>query len=118
MAHVLQEVTAEALGIVAVLVEGGEVPQTRPRVTLQDVVGAVADPAAIGGAGQGPHGLHVGRAIPAGEHLLEQRLRVTQAPFGLPRHQRDASSGSAMPSFPTMRRKAAVSAFTPMRRRS
>ena len=91
VADVLEQVAAEALRVVAVLVERRQLAQARGRVTRQHRVDHGDDERAIGRPEQRARRRLVGRALAGREHLLEQRLRVAQAALGLARDQRQRS---------------------------
>ncbi len=93
MANVLEQVAAEALRVVAVLVQRREVVQAGARIARDDRVGHRHDERPVGRAEDGTHRRRVGRTVHGGQHLLEQRLRVAQAALGLAGDQRDGLVG-------------------------
>jgi hypothetical protein len=91
--HVLEEITGEALRIVSVRVELAERRQTGARIAVEDAVCHREHEPPVGGAEYAAHRGIVDRPSAHGQHLLEQRLRIAEAPFRLARDQRDRLLG-------------------------
>ena len=92
---VIEEVPAEALRIVAVGVERGEVAHAGGRIAAKHVVPHRNHQPAVGGAEDLPHRRLVGRRLAGRQHLIEQRLRVPQAAFRLTCDERQRVVGEA-----------------------
>ncbi len=88
VAEVLEQVATEAPCVVAVRVERMERPHGGRRVTVEDGLGDGDDEPAVGAADHLAHHGVIDDLCVRREQLLEQRLRVAEAPVGLAGEQR------------------------------